>query len=90
MVYRFVKDYTDRISCVVEADSLEEAKEKAEYAEWENNPEDDFVVLYWGSIALNPEDDTPIESLETIEEGEEEEDYYWDDLEDDDFFNRVK
>lgn len=89
MVYKFVKDYAHRVYCVVEADSLEEAKEIAEDETWEDEEGDDYEVIYFGSIALNPEDDTPIESIEVIDEGEYDEDYYWDDLEDDDFFNRV-
>lgn len=89
MVYKFIKEYGDIVSCVVEADSLEEAKEIAENGNWEYEG-DDFLVVYWGSIALNPDNDEPIESLETVEDGEVDEDYYWDDLEDDDFFNRLK
>lgn len=89
MVYRFVKDYAHRVECIVEADSLEEAKEKSENEYWEDKEGDDYVILYFGMIALDP-DDKPIESIEVIDEGEYDEDYYWDDLEDDDFFNRVK
>ncbi len=83
MLYRFEKDWVNTHYCVVEADSLEEAKEKAENADWEEG-EYDCMRYYGYKPWLDEGEECP--TLEEYENGEA--DIEWDDeLEDEDFFN---
>lgn len=86
MLYRFEKDWVNTYYCVVEADSLEEAKQKAKNADWEEAYDGDSdCARYWGYQAWVDEgEECP--TLEEYEDGEA--DVEWDELEkDDDFYN---
>ena len=88
MLYKFEKDWVNTYYCVVEADSLEEAKQKAEDADWEDayGGESD-CARYWGYKPYLDEDEG--EECPTLEEYEDGDvDIEWDELDkDDDFFN---
>lgn len=85
MLYRFEKDWVNTYYCVVEADSLEEAKKKAEDVEWDEYDESD-CARYWGYVPYLEEGET-CPTLEEYENGDRNVDE-WEDLEkDNDFFN---
>lgn len=85
MLYRFEKDWVNTYFCVVEADSLEEAKQKAEEADWKDLYNESDCARYWGFQAcLDEGEECP--TLEEYEDGDD--DFDWDELDkDDDFFN---
>lgn len=86
MIYKFERDYTYTSYCIVEADSLEEAKEKAEAEEWEEG--EGINPRYWGYIAgREGEIDNPVKDMEELEQGDDGDEWIWCELEDDDFFN---
>lgn len=87
MLYRFEKDWVNTYYCVVEADSLEEAKQKAEEADWEDLYHESDCARYWGYQACVDEgEECP--TLEEYENGDVDIDWDFDDeIEDKDFFN---
>lgn len=84
MLYRFERDFCVTYKCIVEADSLEEAKKKATDMDWESS-DDPWAARYWGYQAWVDEgEECP--TLEEYENGET--DIEWDELEkDNDFYN---
>ena len=74
--FRFVKAYEYQIACVVEAETLEEAKEKAEHEEWfDDEGGEHWVTLdKWKCIDI-PDDLDEEEDEEKIEELWEEADW---------------
>lgn len=84
MLYKFVRDNVQTWACIVEADSLEEAKEKAEDEEWFED-EEVFCARYWGYKPYLDEGET-CPTLEELDNDDRRIDE-WDELEDDDFFN---
>lgn len=85
MVYKFVKDYVRTVYCIVEADTIEEAKQKAEDADWEEDyGGEESMVRYYGFVPyIEGEDENDGITLEDVEENDVE----WDEIEDPDFFN---
>lgn len=89
-VYKFERDHTITYACIVEADSLEEAKKKAEQEDWPEYGEG-FNPRYWGFIAgREGYSDNPVKDIEELDEGYEGDEWDWVELEDDDFFNNFK
>ena len=66
MYYKFRKDFAYSTSCIVEADSLEEAKRLQEDAEWETENGGDHYLE--GKFIFASESDEDLDDGELIED----------------------